>query len=373
MRIFFVFLYIALLLVAGPVQAAQAAPGEKVWRLALVATGSFKDYQIILQGLIKGLEEKGLIENGNIPVSVSNEGLAAMWEWARKNAGGDRIVFVQDAFYTPNWNQKQRPLVKQKLLERIRKQGDIDLILACGTWVGQDFSTDEVHLPVVVISVSNPVEAGIIASVEDSGRDNLFASVEPRRYERQIRLFHDIFRFRKMGIAYDAGSDDHGTIALAEIEKTARDLRVELARCTGNFEMEDTSLAADNLRACHENLVKQGVDAVYVTYSPAMLDARIPEVLSPLIKARVPTFSQMGSAEVARGVLLSISQANMQDEGRFNAEALAEIINGKRPRDQPQRFESTFSLAVNLRTAALIGWNMPLEILAAMDEFYQNF
>jgi ABC-type uncharacterized transport system substrate-binding protein len=372
MRVFFVFLSMAFLLVAGP---TQAAPGEKVWRLALVATGSFKDYQIILRGLIKGLEEKGLIENGNVPPSTVDEGISAMWEWAGKNAGGSRIVFVRDAFYTPNWNQKQRPLVKQKLLDRIGKRKDIDLILACGTWAGQDLSTDEVRLPVVVISASHPVAAGIVASVEDSGRDNLFASIETGRYERQVRLFHDIFQFGKMGIAYDANAKDHSNIALAEIEETANSMGVELVRCTGNIDMEDTSLflAADNLRACHEKLVAQGVDAVYITYTTAMLEARIPDVLSPLIKARIPTFSQMGSTEVARGALLSVSQSNMQDEGRFNADALAEIINGKKPRDVPQRFESAYSLAVNLRTAAMIGWNIPLEILTVVDEFYQNF
>ena len=51
---------------------------------------------------------------------------------------------------------------------------------------------------------------------------------------------------------------------------------------------------------------------------------------------------------------------------------MAAIIRGAKPRDLSQIFESSVSLAMNLRMATLIGWNPPLEILAAVDEFYQE-
>lgn len=72
------------------------------------------------------------------------------------------------------------------------------------------------------------------------------------------------------------------------------------------------------------------------------------------------------------GALLSISQTNTEEEGVFNAELMAAIIRGAKPRDLSQIFESSVSLAMNLRMATLIGWNPPLEILAAVDEFYQE-
>ena len=366
---------ILLMAPAGPPEAIGAkipAKEEKTWRIAMVCSGPFIEYQLIFQGLLSGLQEQGLIENGAVPLG-ENESLAPMWAWASAHAGGRRLVFVGDAFYSDDWDQERREPLKQQLLERIRNKKDIDLILTFGTWAGQDLASEDLALPVLVSSVTNAMEAGIITSPDDSGRDNLWASIEPGRYELQLRIFHDIFSFSRLGIAYDDSPSGRSGIALDEIEKAALDLGVELVRCTDAMDIPDADLSADRLLACHRKLVEQGVEAVYVTYSLGMVPKRIPEILSPLIKARIPTFSQLGSDEVRHGALLSISQDNLLDEGRFSASAMAEVMRGKKPRSLPQRYESTISLAVNLRTAMLIGWNPPMEILAAVDQFYQDF
>src|SRR5699024_6759606 len=111
--------------------------------------------------------------------------------------------FADDGFYSANWDSEQREEVTGELLRRIQEKGDIDMILAFGTWAGQDFASAELNIPVVVTSVTNAVESGIIPSVEDSGKDNLVASIEPERYKQQVILFHNIFNFKKLGIAYE--------------------------------------------------------------------------------------------------------------------------------------------------------------------------
>ena len=136
--------------------------------------------------------------------------------------------------------------------------------------------------------------------------------------------------------------------------------------------MDDPALAAARLKSCHAKLAEQGVDAVYLTYNRGMQPNTIADVLIPLAEAHIPTFSQTGESDVEHGALLSISQTNTEEEGVFNAELMAAIINGTKPRELSQVFESSVSLALNLRMATLIGWNPPLEILAAVDEFYQE-
>jgi ABC-type uncharacterized transport system substrate-binding protein len=340
-------------------------------RLALVAGGPFRDYSIIFYGMLKGLEEQGVIANGSAPPPDYGDSLQRLWAWAHENAGGDRLEFPADAFYSADWDTRQRVRVRERLLERIRQRADIDCILAFGTWAGEDVASDEFTLPVLVSSVTNAVEAGIIRSVEDSGRDNLAAVIEPGRFARQIRVFHDIFGFRRLGIAYEDTPSGRSGISFDEIEQEASRLGVELVRCTSMFDIEDTAQAARNLRDCHEQLAERGVDAVYIGYNNGMVPGHIPDLLAPLLEIQVPTFTQEGSAAVARGVLMSVAQGNLMDEGRFSAAILKEIADGKKPRSLSQRFESTISLAVNLRTAAIIGWNIPLEILAAVDEFYK--
>ena len=354
------------------VSSLGASAPQKVWRVAYIEGGPFVDYQKVLRGVALGLQRMGLIRNGAVPLPENSESVSGMWEWLAHNAGGTKVRFLTDAFYSADWDAETRAANREALLKRIREKNDIDLVLAFGTWGGQDLADADVDVPVIVASVTNAVEAGIIPSAEDSGRDNLAAPIEPDRFKHQVMLFHDIFKFKKLGIAYEDTPSGRGSIALSEIESAAQELGVELLRCNDTFDVEDPALAADRLKACHARLAKQGADAVYLTYNRGMQPDTIADVLAPLAKAHVPTFSQTGESDVAHGALLSISQANTEEEGVFNAELMDAIIRGAKPRDLSQIFESSVSLAMNLRMATLIGWNPPLEILAAVDEFYQE-
>jgi ABC-type uncharacterized transport system substrate-binding protein len=95
-------------------------------------------------------------------------------------------------------------------------------------------------------------------------------------------------------------------------------------------------------------------------------------VLAPLFKYKVPTFAQRGAKEVKNGVLMSMAQENFQHLGRFHAEIFARILNGAKPRDLPQVFESPPEIAVNLETARRIGFHFPLDILAGAKEIYEH-
>lgn len=75
---------------------------------------------------------------------------------------------------------------------------------------------------------------------------------------------------------------------------------------------------------------------------------------------------------MVHGALLSVAQSNAAEEGRFSAGLVEAILKGARPRDLSPVFESPVSMALNLFMATLIGWNPPLEVLAAVDEFYQE-
>ena len=354
------------------VSPALAETGARTWRIAYVEGGPFSDYQRILRGVAVGLQRLGVIENGNVPMPDDSESAAPMWTWLAQHAGGDRLVFVQDAFYSSDWDADWRAETTEALLRRIRTRGDIDMVLAFGTWAGQDLARADIDVPVVVASVTNAVEAGIIPSVESSGRDNLVASIEPDRYKQQVILFHNIFNFRKLGIAYEDTPSGMSSVSLGEIESAADELGIELVRCTDTFDVADPLLAASRLKICHQKLVDQGAEAVYLTFNIGLQADTMADVLSPLIDASVPTFSQAGQADVEHGALLSISQVNTEEEGVFTAQQMEAIMNGARPGMLNQIYEGVVSLALNLRTATRIGWNPPLELLAAVDQFYQN-
>lgn len=363
------------ILMAGlllPAWAEQpAVTRHKTWRVIYIEGGPYTDYQQIFAGTVRGLAKLGIIDNGNIPVPKNSESTREMWDWLCLNAGGDKLEFVPDGYFSANWDAEQRAQNKSAILRRIHEQGDVDMIFAFGTWAGQDMSTDEHTVPVFSMSVTDAVDAGIVASVEDSGRDNVHAQVEPGRYERQIAIFHDVFKFKRLGVPYEDTPDGRSSSGIPAVEKAADKLGIELVTCTTALNLPDLDQSFENLRQCVEKLSPQ-CDAIYLTANTGMQGHRIKELLQPIIAAGIPSFSQSGPGETRLGVLMSLAQTDFDDVGLFQAQAVAKVLDGAKPRDVSQIFEGPLGLAINLKMAMLIGWNPPFEILAAVDEIHQQ-
>ena len=166
-------------------EKAPAHPARK-WRGAYIEGGGYTDYQRILAATAKGLAELGVIADGDVPIPEKTDDTRPIWDWLAEHAGGDRLVFLKDGYYSANWDAAQRAANRKALLDRIREKGDVDMILAFGTWSGLDMATADISVPVFSMSVTDAVQAGIAKSLKDSGRDNLHAQIDPERYKRQM-------------------------------------------------------------------------------------------------------------------------------------------------------------------------------------------
>jgi hypothetical protein len=51
---------------------------------------------------------------------------------------------------------------------------------------------------------------------------------------------------------------------------------------------------------------------------------------------------------------------------------MAKIFNGAKPRDIGQLFEDPPKIAINLKTAELIGYDPPVDVLSAADEIFED-
>jgi ABC-type uncharacterized transport system substrate-binding protein len=96
----------------------------------------------------------------------------------------------------------------------------------------------------------------------------------------------------------------------------------------------------------------------------------MPRILEPLLEKKIPTFSQAFSDEVRHGVLLSISLADFSYIGDFYALTIAKIFNGAKPRNLNQIFLNPPKIAINLKTAQLIGYDPSVDIVGAADEIF---
>lgn len=340
------------------------------WRLIYIEGGPYIDFPHIFCATIDAMHTLGLIDH-KYPYEVTNENSSReIWNWLSKNAGGDYIEFVNDGFYSSNWDADRRIENKNAILDRIKTKNDIDIILTFGTGAGRDLATNEHHIPTLSMSVTDAVQAGIIKSVQDSGLDHVHGQVEIGRYERQVSIFHDVFNFKKLGVPVPDTDEGKASIAYKDIIKTSEALGFEIVPCEISF-LSEGDIAFTGLLQCIETLSKDS-DAIYMTTNTGMQWDKMPALLKPIIDAGIPSFSQSGLMETKLGILMSIAQSSFASEGIHGAATIKMLLEGTKPRDIGQVFEGPLGIALNLEMARLIGWNPPFEILVAVDIIYKN-
>jgi ABC-type uncharacterized transport system substrate-binding protein len=344
----------------------------KKWRIGYLEGGVFYSYGPYLSRTIEGLMELDWIERAELPALDSSGDARPLWAWLVREAKSEYLEFVEDAYWSCNWNDKNRKQVRAPILERLNLKKDIDLMLALGTWAGEDLATNEISVPTMVMSSSNPVSSGIIKSVEDSGYDHLHASVSPKRYERQIRLFHEATKFKRLGIAYENTAEGRTYAAIEDVERVARERNFQVVRCYCPSDIPDPQEAYKGLLKCHEELAPQ-VDAVYLTMHNGNEPKNLPSLLAPLNRHKILTFAQRSSEEVKHGVLMSLTTAATAYMGLFEALTMVKIFNGAKPRSLPNAYDDpTTRVAVNMAVAQQIGYDPSVWLLEMADELYKE-
>lgn len=343
----------------------------KKWTVGYCQGGDYINYYRYLASTVKGLMDLGWIEEAPIPEIENNE-TKPFWVWLSTRVKSPYIQFVQNAYYDSHWDKELRKKTSEKLIKRLANDKDIDLMIAMGTWAGKDLSNNLHHVNTLIISTSDPVRSGIIKSNEDSGFDHIHARVDPLRYERQLMIFHDMVKFKKLGVAYENSVEGRSYAAVDSVYKVAGQKGFEVVECYTQSDVVDHDLSNKSVITCFQDLADK-VDAIYVTVQGGVNSNTLPRLVEISQEKKVPTFSQLGSAEVKQGLLLSISRkGGFQSAGRYFAALFAQIFNGAKPRELNQVFEEKQNFAINLKTAESIGFYLHADIIAAADEIYRK-
>jgi len=312
----------------------------------------------------------GWMEQANIPPQKAEQP-AELWSGRATRASSDCLEFGPDVHSSTDWDEVLGKETTSEIIKRLNERKDIDLMIAAGTWAGKGLANNDHHTDTLVISASDPVSSGIIKSIGESGHDHILARVDPDRYQRQLRIFHDIVGFKKLGMAYADTASGRTYAALEAAKEVARERGFEIISCPTRDDIPDSKLAAVSVEQCFQDLTKKA-DAIYVTKQNGVNKKSIPKLVAIANDGLIPTFSQSGSEEVKRGFLLSISQAGFKYVGQYYAETIAKIFNGARPAQLDQVFEGPPNIAINLRTASTIGFDPPVDTLGAADEIFQE-
>lgn len=340
------------------------------YRIAYLENDPYFNYAGTFYGVICGLRGAGWIVSAeHMPYKLGDDDTRPMYEWLTSEMDSDFLEFPEDGYYQLiNMDES----AQEQFIKRFNDTKDFDLLLVMGTKAGKFASKHITNIPVMVMSTSNAVGAGIVTSTEESGRDNLWAHVDPERYYRQLSVFHDIFGFNKLGIVYEDSSSGRVVAAVDTVEAFAKEWDVEIVRYYVNEAIDEVDkLRYDRELMAAYNKIANEVDAFYLT--PGSRETtRLIDYMKPFYDQKIPVFSQVGPLEVSYGALLSVYRFDYDEVGFFGSDRLIRILKGRSAGSLTQKFGETPSIFLNLAVAEKIRYKIPLNILLISDRIFTD-
>lgn len=211
--------------------------------------------------------------------------------------------------------------------------------------------------PIVIASAGDPVGNGLVASLARPGGNVTGFSVQLiDTAGKRIDLLREIVRgFRRLAIL---GNSANPSVALEFGTAEAEARAVGLDTIRPEFRRpEDIPSAISALNA--------GSDALYVCVDPLMTAHRV-GINTRALAAKLPVVHSYRD-NLEGGGLLSYGPDAL-DLYRRAAGLVDKILRGTKPADIPVEQPTKFDLVINLKTAKVLGVQVPPAILALADD-----
>jgi putative ABC transport system substrate-binding protein len=205
-------------------------------------------------------------------------------------------------------------------------------------------ATEENQIPVVFSAVSDPVGAGLVASLDAPG-SNVTGTSDALNCEALIDLMLSANPdLKTLGLLYDQGQDSSKS-AIESAKAYCEQLGIETVEKTGTTN-DELSLAADAL-------VAAGVDAVFTPTDNTVMTAEL-AIYEKFIEAGIPHYA--GADSFALNGAFCGYGVNYVTLGTVTADMAVEIlVNGADPATLGVEIMSNGIATVNTETAEAIG------------------
>ena len=234
----------------------------------------------------------------------------------------------------------------------------VDVIAAFFTPATQAAQAETQTIPIVMVSVGDPVRAGLVASLAHpggnvTGNSALGPDAAPKRLQLLKEVIPSLVR-----VALLFNPDNAANIIFRdEIETAARDLGISVVQVeASSVRGLDTNLRG-MLSQHPEALIAAG-DTLYLSQMPKIIDF--------LESNRIPGMFTIREYVLAGG-LMSYG-ASLPDLFRRSATYVHKILQGTKPSDLPVEQPTKFDLVINLKTAKTLGLDVPMIVQMTADE-----
>lgn len=203
---------------------------------------------------------------------------------------------------------------------------NVDLMVGVATPVAMAMqsATEDSKTPVVFAAVSDPVGAGLVASLEEPGSNVTGSSDNLDTNSVMNLIFAQNPDAKKIGLLYDVGQDS-STAAIEHAKAYLDDKGVEY--------VERTATTAEEVALAAQALVSDGVDAVFTPTDNTIMKAEL-AIYETFADEGIPHYTGADSFALNGAFLgYGVDYANL---GRETADMIASILTeGKDPATTP--------------------------------------
>ncbi len=234
-----------------------------------------------------------------------------------------------------------------------------DLILSHTTPTTAALLQQTRTIPIIFATVTDPIGSGFVASLpRPGGIVTGFTLVEPTMAAKWVELLKEIApRINRVAMLFNPATATYADYFLKPFKAAAPSFAVEAIAAPARDTSELESVIAAQVREPNGGLI---------VMPDSFTDANREEITSLAARYHLPAvYAYRFFTE--RGGLLSYG-ADLSDNFRRAADYVDRVLKGEKPADLPVQAPTKFELAINLKTAKVLGLTVPSSLLGRADE-----
>jgi len=236
----------------------------------------------------------------------------------------------------------------------------VDLIVVTDTPTALAAKSATTTIPIVMASVSNPLGAGLVASLaRPGGNVTGFSNLALELNTKRLEILKDaVPKLARVGILRVSGVSVGQDLQLKELRLAAEALTLKLEEIETQFDFK-------GLESAFQTAKQKQVGAIMTTATPRHFAER-KRIVELAGKYRLPAI-YFQKEFVDEGGLMSYG-ADYGDLYRKAAHYVDKILKGTKPADLPVQQATKFEFVINLTAAKQIGYTIPIGLLERANQ-----